>query len=123
MNKNWINSKLKILYLNFFIKNCYLLIPRPPLRMSKLQEKPSALKREHPALQTMKFPDLFYIFVGHLFPPGSGSGSESTAFEYTQKVVHVSLLKAIRVFSISSGTNVICPGTCGLGSTGRKRYM
>jgi hypothetical protein len=31
------------------IKNCNLLIPRPPQRMSKLQEKPSALKREHPA--------------------------------------------------------------------------
>ncbi len=34
--------------------------------MSKLQEKPSALKREHPAL--------FFVsmFVGHFCPPGSG---------------------------------------------------
>ncbi len=31
----------------FFIKNCYLLIPRPPQRTSKLQEKSSSLKREH----------------------------------------------------------------------------
>jgi hypothetical protein len=50
------------------IKNCYLLIPRPPYRTSKLQEKPSALKRENPALQNMKF-----LFVGHFCPPGSGS--------------------------------------------------
>jgi hypothetical protein len=32
-------------------------IPRPPKRISKLpvQKKPSALKREHQALQSMKF--------------------------------------------------------------------
>jgi hypothetical protein len=44
--------------------------------MSKLQEKPSAHKREHPALQNVK---LFMIFA-RLDPdpdpePGSGSGS------------------------------------------------
>ncbi len=33
--------------------------------------KPSALKREHPALQKMKF--LFSNFVGHFFPLRSGS--------------------------------------------------
>ena len=42
--------------------------------MSKLQEKPSALKREHPALRKMKFLNLIF-FVGHFCPPGSGSGS------------------------------------------------
>jgi hypothetical protein len=36
---------------NFLINNCILLIPRPPKRTSKIQEKPSALKREHPVLQ------------------------------------------------------------------------
>ncbi len=36
----------------FFIKNCNLL-------MSKLQEKPSVLKREHPELQKMKFINFF----------------------------------------------------------------
>jgi hypothetical protein len=46
--------------------------------MSKLQEKPSALKREHPALQNMKF--FFSIFVGNFFAlldpdPDSKSGS------------------------------------------------
>jgi hypothetical protein len=33
----------------FFIKNSNLLIPRPPSRTSKLQEKPSVVQREHPA--------------------------------------------------------------------------
>jgi hypothetical protein len=52
------NQKLKkkntadnFLYL-FLIKYCNLL-------MSKLQEKPSALKREHPALQKMNFVNFF----------------------------------------------------------------
>ncbi len=40
--------KEKITDEKFFIKNCNLL-------MSKQQEKASALKREHPALQKMKF--------------------------------------------------------------------
>jgi hypothetical protein len=53
---------------NFFDKNCNLLIPRPPYRTSKLQEKSSSLKREHLALQS------FLNFVGHFGPPGSGSG-------------------------------------------------
>jgi hypothetical protein len=41
-------------------------------RTSMLQEKPSALKREHPALQKII---LFSMFVGHFCPPGSGYGS------------------------------------------------
>jgi hypothetical protein len=31
--------------------------------MSKVQEKPSALKREHPALQKMKFNIKFFLFL------------------------------------------------------------
>jgi hypothetical protein len=42
--------------------------------MSKLQKKPSALKREHTALQNMKFQKKI-LFLGHFCPPGSGSGS------------------------------------------------
>jgi hypothetical protein len=38
----------------FFIKNYSLL-------MSKLQEKPSALKKENPALQKIKFINFFYV--------------------------------------------------------------
>jgi hypothetical protein len=47
----------------------------------KLQEKPSALKREHPALQEMKFKNFFLFFqtiFALLVPdtdPGTGSGS------------------------------------------------
>jgi hypothetical protein len=43
-----------------------LLIPRPPIRTPKLQEKPSALKREHPALQNMKFL-YFFQFMWVIF--------------------------------------------------------
>jgi hypothetical protein len=43
-------------YLKFLlIKNCNLM-------MSNLQEKSSALKREHPALQNMKFLNFFLLF-------------------------------------------------------------
>jgi hypothetical protein len=35
--------------------------------MSKLQKKPSALKREHPALHNMKFLNFFY-FCGSFLP-------------------------------------------------------
>ncbi len=47
-----------------------------PYRMSKLQKKPSALKREHPSLQNMKFLDFFLLWwmVSQFFPPGSRSG-------------------------------------------------
>ncbi len=43
---------------------------RPSYRRS-LQA--SALKREHSALQNMKF-HKFFLFLGHFCPPGSGSG-------------------------------------------------
>jgi hypothetical protein len=53
------DQKLKKIQLKKFIcfdkKICDLLIPRPPQRTIKLQERPSALKREHSALQKMKF--------------------------------------------------------------------
>jgi hypothetical protein len=52
-------------------KTDILLIPRPPRRTSKLQEKPSALKGEHPALRNMKFLH-FFLFswanFAHLDP-------------------------------------------------------
>ncbi len=49
-------------------KKYNLPIPRPPERTSNLQKKPSALKREHPALQNMKFPKLFVYFCGPFLP-------------------------------------------------------
>jgi hypothetical protein len=42
----------------YLIKNYNLPIPRPP---SKLQKKPLALKRKHPALQNMKFLKFFLL--------------------------------------------------------------
>ncbi len=60
----------------FYAKNCNLYISMLPWKMSKVQETPSTLKREHPALQNMKFLHFSYsIFVGYFFPTGSGSGS------------------------------------------------
>jgi hypothetical protein len=45
----------------------------PPLRTSKLQEKPSALKKELSAIQKIKFINLFLFWGGNFWPPGSGS--------------------------------------------------
>jgi hypothetical protein len=52
---------------NCWIKNYNLPIFRPAYRTSKLQKKASALKREHPALQNMKFQKNFY-FCGSFLP-------------------------------------------------------
>jgi hypothetical protein len=38
---------------NVCIKNYNLFIPRPPKKTYKLQKKPSALERKHPALQNI----------------------------------------------------------------------
>jgi hypothetical protein len=54
-------KKLQLKILFFFIKNCNLLISRPPKRKSKLQEKPLVLKQEHPALQNIKFLTFSYF--------------------------------------------------------------
>ncbi len=58
MTKN--ENKLKKSY--FFDQNFNLLIPRPPQRTCKLQEKPSARKRERPALQNLTFFHFFLLF-------------------------------------------------------------
>jgi hypothetical protein len=63
---NFLGSKTTIYLSLFSIKG------RP-----KLQKKPSALKKEHPALQSMIFLN-FSIFVGHFYPPGCGSGTDLT---------------------------------------------
>jgi hypothetical protein len=55
------NLQLKKNFVIFLIKNCNLLIPRPRKRTSKLKEKPSALKRKHPALQNMKCLNFFLL--------------------------------------------------------------
>ncbi len=45
---------------------CAVSCPLFRIRTSRLQEKPSALKREHPALQNMKFM-YFFLFLGVIF--------------------------------------------------------
>ncbi len=42
--------------------------------MSKLQKKPSVLKRGHPNTSKHELLQIFFTFVGHFCPPGSGSG-------------------------------------------------
>ncbi len=59
-------KQLKSFFL-FFIKNWNLLILRTLKRTSKQQEKPSALKREHLALQTMILVN-FFNFFGSFLP-------------------------------------------------------
>jgi hypothetical protein len=62
MTENWKKfTAAKSFFYIFLIKNCNLLLPRPPYRTSKLQEKPSPLKKEHPALKNMKFLNFFTV--------------------------------------------------------------
>jgi hypothetical protein len=71
MNKNLKNLHLKKI-------NIFFLFPRPPQRKSKLQKNPSALKREHPALEIQHIHEislLFSISVGQDPEPDSESGS------------------------------------------------
>ncbi len=65
-NKLRIYSWKKIIFLK--IKNCHLLIPRPPRMTSKLHEKPSALKREHTTFQNMIFLN-FFLLLWVIFAP------------------------------------------------------
>jgi hypothetical protein len=57
------DQKLKNLQMKFFS----IYKSMPPLRKSKLQKQPLALKKEHPALQNMKLFNLFY-FCGLFLP-------------------------------------------------------
>ncbi len=57
--------------LNLFLKKLQLLI-------SKLQEEPSTLKREHPALQTMQFNNFFLCLwvIFALLDPDTAPGTQ-----------------------------------------------
>ncbi len=54
----------KKIYIFWPKKNCNLLIPRPPQRTFKLQEKTSSLEREYLALQNLNF----LHFCGSILP-------------------------------------------------------
>jgi hypothetical protein len=66
MTKNCKKITAEFFFYFLLIKNYNILFPRPP-KPSKLQKKPSALKREHPALQNMKF-SIFFYFCGPFLP-------------------------------------------------------
>jgi hypothetical protein len=72
--KNWKKIELNIFLLSKMTIYLSLGVLK---RRHSYKEKPSALKREHLALQKIKFILLFSISVGHFCPPGSGSGCES----------------------------------------------
>jgi hypothetical protein len=79
MTKNW--KKITVEKTNFLgSKTTIYLSLGPPLRTFKLQKKPSALKREHPTLQNMKFLNFFVLLCVNfvLLDPDSESGSGST---------------------------------------------
>jgi hypothetical protein len=65
----------------FSDQNCNLLIPRPPKRMSKLQEKPSALKNEIYYLEiplSMVLFQLTAVFSLYRIKAGEAAGSIRT---------------------------------------------
>ncbi len=77
-------TKYKKIHLNI----CYLLITRPPKRTSKLQEKPSALKREHPALQKIKCVTNCFIFLWVIYAPIE-SGSNPNPQQWLAYITYV----------------------------------
>jgi hypothetical protein len=74
--------------------------------MSKLQDKPSALRREHPALQKMKFINFFYVcgsFLSSWIRIQSGSGPTAlTVSLYKLATPQVRRTKTTCLFSVSS---------------------
>jgi hypothetical protein len=68
MTKNWqkFTAGKKLI---FFLSKIAIYLSLGLHKGRPSYKKPSALKREHPALQNMKFLDFFSIFVGHFCPP------------------------------------------------------
>ncbi len=105
----WPKMKKKI-QLDIFVKsffdkkNCYLLIPRPSILHKGL--KPSALKREHPSFQKIKFIKCFLFFwvifilldPEHCKPLTTGTKKQKT----TLKIFAGKRLIEIDKFSVSN---------------------
>jgi hypothetical protein len=119
--------KLKKIYswkFNFYFldcKNCNLLIPRPPERTPKLQEKPSAVKREHPVLKNMNsgFFSIWWVIFALLDPDPDpttqingdpcGSGSETLLSGLSQTGGHTKSTNIILWASIKCSSHDIVP--------------
>jgi hypothetical protein len=74
------DQKLKNTAEKFLIKYCHSLITRPPLRTFKLQEKPSALKREQSAdsaLSKKKIINFFLYYTDPGTPTEFGSNPDA----------------------------------------------
>jgi hypothetical protein len=72
------DKKSKIIHLKFFFSEITIKLSlglHKGCPLSKLQEKPLAQIREHPALQNSKVSSVFSLFVGHFCPSETGSGS------------------------------------------------
>jgi hypothetical protein len=72
-DQNLKNTQLKKIYI--LIIDCHLLVPTPPLRMSKHQEKPSSIKQNIRICNTARYGGTVINW-----PPASRSGSGSLLF-------------------------------------------
>jgi hypothetical protein len=84
-----------------------LLILRPP---SKVQEKPSALKSEHPALQNMKFLNFFYFLwvIFALLDPDLADQNQSGPYPDRIQIHNTALLQVKGLPLASSGDGGNC---------------
>ncbi len=85
MAKNWRRKKSGLNFFLFLSINWNFLISRSTWRTSKLQEMPSALKKEHPALKKIKFINCFLFFwaiFAILDPDPDCESGSTTLFKY-----------------------------------------
>jgi hypothetical protein len=92
-NQGFDNPKIFFIVLNKQKSN--LLIPRPPQRTPKLQEKLSALKREHPELQNIKFL-YFFLFLWIIFALLDPDPETQNVYPYRSRSETFSALKLYR---------------------------
>jgi hypothetical protein len=72
------DQKLQLKKMKFLLhQKLQFTIPKPPKRTYKLQKKPSALKRENPSLQNMKFFNFFLLLWVIFALPNLDPNSES----------------------------------------------
>jgi hypothetical protein len=86
LGKNILLKKITI----FKIKSRNLFIPRTPQRTPKVPEKPSVLKREHPALQSIKFISFlkFLCVILALVDPDPADKNQQHWYEHKAQLNH-----------------------------------